>query len=74
MGLRHESYCMGCCAGLMLALLALGVMDLRWMATVATVIAVEKLGPRHPSLPQVVGIGLLLLGLAIASLPYLNLA
>jgi len=74
MGLSHGSYCIGCCAGLMLALLALGVMDLRWMATVSTVIAVEKLGPRHPSLPQVVGIGLLLLGLAIASLPYLKLA
>ncbi len=66
MGLSHGAYCLGCCWGLMLALLALGVMDLRWMATVSAVIAVEKLGPRHRLVPGAVGIGLVLLGLVIA--------
>lgn len=66
MGLAHGAYCLGCCWGLMLALLALGVMDLRWMATVSAVIAVEKLGPRHRLVPTAVGIGLVLLGLVIA--------
>ncbi len=66
MGFSHGAYCLGCCWGLMLALLALGVMDLRWMATVSAVIAVEKLGPRHRLVPGAVGIGLVLLGLVIA--------
>jgi predicted metal-binding membrane protein len=66
MGLAHGAYCLGCCWGLMLALLALGLMDLRWMATVSAVIAVEKLGPRHRVVPAAVGIGLMLLGITVA--------
>lgn len=69
MGLGHGSYCLGCCWGLMVALLVLGLMDLRWMATVAAVIAVEKLGPRHPVSPKAGGIGLLLLGVAVTVWP-----
>ena len=70
MGLGHGAYCMGCCAGLMLALLALGVMDLRWMATVSAVIALEKLGPRHHAIPAAVGFGLILLGITVAFWPH----
>ncbi len=66
MGLAHGAYCMGCSAGLMLALLALGVMEIRWMATLSAVIALEKLGPRHRAMPAVVGIGLVLLGITVA--------
>jgi predicted metal-binding membrane protein len=47
MGVRHGLDCVGCCWGLMLALFALGVMSLTWMATVALAIAAEKLLP-HP--------------------------
>lgn len=65
MGLAHGAYCMGCSAGLMVALLALGVMEVRWMATLSAVIALEKLGPRHRLMPAVVGIGLVLLGATI---------
>ena len=32
MGLRHGLFCMGCCAGLMLLLFAIAIMDLRWVA------------------------------------------
>ena len=38
MGATHGLYCVGCCWGLMLALFALGVMSLFWMAVVAAVI------------------------------------
>jgi predicted metal-binding membrane protein len=69
MGAGHGAYCLGCCSGLMLALIALGAMDLRWMATVSALIAVEKLGPRHRALPVAVGIGLVLLGFAVALWP-----
>src|SRR5712691_8959150 len=37
-GLHHGAYCVGCCWAMMVALIALGVMDLRWMALLAVVI------------------------------------
>lgn len=66
MGVAHGAYCVGCSAGLMLVLLALGAMEIRWMAALSAVIALEKLGPRHRAMPSVVGIGLLLLGATIS--------
>src|SRR5438132_1297369 len=42
MGTEHGAFCVGCCWGLMVALFALGVMSLAWMAIVAGVILVEK--------------------------------
>ncbi len=74
MGIGHGAYCLGCCSGLMLALIALGAMDLRWMATVSAVIAVEKLGPRYRGLPAAVGIALLLLGVTVAFWPHSGMA
>ena len=47
MGVVHGLWCVGCCWGLMAALVALGLMNVGWMAVVALVIAVEKLVP-HP--------------------------
>jgi predicted metal-binding membrane protein len=47
MGVVHGLWCVGCCWGLMAALVALGLMSLGWMAVVALLIAVEKLVP-HP--------------------------
>ena len=49
MGAGHGAYCIGCCAGLILVLFALGVMSLFWMAVVAAVILVEKTLPRGES-------------------------
>ena len=45
MGARHGAWCLGCCWALMVALFALGVMSLVWMAVVAALITVEKLLP-----------------------------
>jgi predicted metal-binding membrane protein len=45
MGLEHGLYCVGCCWGLMLALFALGVMSLAWMAAIAIVVFVQKVLP-----------------------------
>jgi predicted metal-binding membrane protein len=45
MGAEHGAYCLGCCWGLMVALFALGVMSLFWMAVVGGVILAEKLAP-----------------------------
>ncbi len=74
MGGAHGLYCLGCCSGLMLALVALGVMDLRWMATVSALIAIEKLGPRYRTVPAGIGIGLVLLGTIVALWPHSRMA
>jgi predicted metal-binding membrane protein len=45
MGLRHASYCVGCCVLLFAVLFTVGVMALPWMAFLAAVIFVEKALP-----------------------------
>ncbi len=45
MGAKNGAWCVGCCWALMVALFALGIMSLAWMAVVAIVIAVEKTLP-----------------------------
>jgi predicted metal-binding membrane protein len=44
-GVRAGGWCLGCSWALMAALFALGVMNLVWMALVAGLVALEKLGP-----------------------------
>ena len=44
-GLHLGLHCGHCCAGLMVILLVIGVMDLRAMAVVAPAITVERLAP-----------------------------
>jgi predicted metal-binding membrane protein len=44
-GVRLGLHCVTCCAGLMVILLVIGVMDLRAMAVVAAAITVERLAP-----------------------------
>ncbi len=45
MGVRSGGWCIGCSWALMAALFALGVMSLTWMALIAALVALEKLGP-----------------------------
>ncbi|KHK96595.1 metal-binding integral membrane protein [Microbacterium mangrovi] len=45
MGAKLGAWCLGCCWALMAAMFALGVMNMVWMATVAALIALEKLLP-----------------------------
>jgi predicted metal-binding membrane protein len=45
MGVRSGRWCIGCSWALMTALFALGVMSLTWMALVAALVALEKVGP-----------------------------
>ena len=43
MGLRHGSYCVGCCWALMLLLFVGGVMNLLWVAAISIFVLLEKL-------------------------------
>ena len=68
-GLGHGAYCIGCCAGLMLAPFALGVMSLVWMAAVADVILVEKVLPRGEAFARAAAVGLVAAGVWVAVAP-----
>jgi predicted metal-binding membrane protein len=69
-GLRLGLHCSQCCAGLIVILLGLGVMDVRAMAVVAAAITVERLAPAGERVARaigavIVGGGLLLIARAI---------
>ena len=65
MGAHHGAYCVACCWGLMLVLLALGAMNVGWMAAVAAFIFVEKVLPGGPTIGRILGTAMLLVGLAV---------
>jgi predicted metal-binding membrane protein len=69
MGFEHGAFCVGCCWGLMLALFALGVMSLFWMAVVAVVILAEKVSPKGEQLARVFAVCLVALGVWVAAAP-----
>lgn len=69
MGIRHGAWCLGCCAGLMIALFGIGVMSLTWMALVSLAILAEKCLPAGRRITIAVGTALLALGLWIVVAP-----
>jgi predicted metal-binding membrane protein len=60
-GAYHGSYCVGCCWSLMAVLIAVGVMNLAWMAGLAAVILLEKVWRYGARLGQAFGIALIVL-------------
>lgn len=66
-GLWHGGWALGCWGGLMAVLVALGVLHLGWMAAVTAVMVAEKLLPVGRSVPRIVGVLLLVAGVAVAA-------
>ena len=62
---------MGCCWGLMVVLVAVGVMNLAATALLAVVIFLEKIWRRGETLAKVVGIGFIAFALVIPFAPRL---
>lgn len=62
MGIRHGSYCVGCCWLLMALLFVAGVMNLLWVAVIAAFVLAEKLMPWGDRLGRAAGLGLILWG------------
>ncbi|MDO1529852.1 DUF2182 domain-containing protein [Fulvimonas sp. R45] len=62
-GLRLGLHCVACCANLLAALLALGIMDLRAMAVVTAAIAGERLAPDGPRAARLAGVAVAVAGL-----------
>jgi predicted metal-binding membrane protein len=54
-GLRFGFHCSQCCFGLIIILLAIGVMDLRMMAVVAVAITAERLAPAGVPVARAIG-------------------
>jgi predicted metal-binding membrane protein len=71
LGALHALDCIGCCAGLMLALVALGAMNIAWMATAAAIIFIEKALPGGHWVARSLGVVLIALGCAMAAMPWL---
>jgi predicted metal-binding membrane protein len=71
LALDHALYCVGCCWALMVVLVAAGAMALAWVLLIAVVVFAEKLFPFGEWTARVVGVGLVLLGLALVLDPAL---
>ena len=69
MGFEHGGFCIGCCAALMAALFALGVMSVGWMVFIAALIAAEKLLPWRAIANRGIAILLVVLAIAVAFTP-----
>jgi predicted metal-binding membrane protein len=59
-GLYHGGYCIGCCWGLMVVMIAVGVMNLAWMAALATVVFLERIWRHGKALSVAFGLALIL--------------
>jgi predicted metal-binding membrane protein len=64
-GLRLGVHCCYCCAGLMLLLLVVGLMDLRVMALLTAAITIERLAPRRVNVARAIGAILLAIGFVL---------
>ena len=64
-GFQFGAYCVGSSVGLMVVLVALGVMSLPWMAVIAALVLVQKLVPPRVLLDVPVALALVALGLVL---------
>lgn len=72
-GVAHGRDCLGACGGCMLALVAVGLMNVPWMIALTLIVYVEKVWRHGDVLARVVGVGLALLGVLAAVDPRLVL-
>ena len=69
MALDNSLYCLGCCAGLMVVLVAAGAMSLPWALLIAAVVFAERVLPRGEWTARAAGAALLLLGVLVVAEP-----
>lgn len=69
--LAHAFYCVGCCWALMVILVAAGAMSLPWVLAITFAVVAEKMLPRGWHTARLVGLALILLGIAMAIRPEL---
>jgi predicted metal-binding membrane protein len=64
-GVHHGAYCVGCCWGLMIVLVAVGAMNIPVMVALAGVIFVEKVWRHGAGFSKAVGVALLVLAVLV---------
>jgi predicted metal-binding membrane protein len=69
MGIDEGVVCLGCCAGLMVVLLAVGLASVGWIAAVAAVIFGEEVLAPTPVVAKGVAVLLVGFGVAVAMIP-----
>lgn len=62
MGLKHGTYCTGCCWILMMLLFVAGVMNLFWIAVISIFVLLEKILPRGLLFGKIAGVVLIAWG------------
>ena len=70
-GLHHGFYCVACCWGLMIVLIAVGTMNVAVMAVLAAVVFIEKVWKRGPQFAVAVGALLLVAAVLAIWVPWL---
>ncbi|MEO7985998.1 MAG: DUF2182 domain-containing protein [Gemmatimonadales bacterium] len=65
MGVRHGSFCVGCCALIMALLFVAGVMNLLWVAAIAIFVLAEKIGPGGRTLGRATGLIMIACGIGV---------
>jgi predicted metal-binding membrane protein len=73
-GVYHGGYCVGCCWSLMLVLVAVGVMNMAWMAALTAVVFVEKVWVSGERFGYAVGGAMILAGCLLPWLPTVQAA
>ena len=68
-GLHHGAFCVGCCWGLMLVLVIVGVMNLAWMLVIACTVLLEKTWRQGRQFSLAVGVALIVFAFAVPSHP-----
>ncbi len=67
LGMRHGSYCVGCCWALMGLMFVFGAMNLLWMGSLSLFMLGEKIAPASWHLNRGAGVVLLLWGIFLAT-------
>lgn len=70
-GIHHGIYCVGCCWGLMIILIAVGAMNIPVMVALAGVIFVEKIWRYGQIVSCLVGVSLLVVAVLVTFVPSL---
>ena len=70
-GVHNGAYCLGCCWGLMVILIAVGVMNVVAMVALAALVLIEKLWTHGVAFGRLAGAAALALALAAIWLPWL---
>jgi predicted metal-binding membrane protein len=70
-GAHHAGYCLGCCWGLMVILVAVGVMNVAAMVGLAALVLIEKAWAAGPVVARIAGVAALVLAVAVIWLPWL---